>query len=193
MQRYIAFITGLPLGPTAIPQETLRSLFIKLGFLNVESHGTSGIVEFDTSPVGVVSALEAQISRHLKRSISGQIWTFIRTPAELADIEANVPFEKMPERSSVFVILLSEQLDERTTRALSVRRTRTDILHARGREIYWLRQVDDGGGSPLAIAEMIDAHATLRSLTTIKTLAEKYASPRRFSSDDATESERSRL
>ncbi len=193
MQRYIAFISGLPVGPETVSQEALRSLFIKLGFLNVETHGTAGNVAFETSPVGVVSALEAQISRHLRRSVSGHLWTFIRTPLELAGIEANVPFDDMPEGSSVFVVLLGEQLDERTERMLSVRRTRSDILQPRGREIYWLRQVDDGGASPLAIADMIDAHATLRSLTTIKALAAKYAPLRPVASADATESERFRL
>lgn len=193
MQRYIAFISGLPVGPKTVSQETLRSLFIKLGFLNVETHGTSGNVAFETSPVGVVGALEAQISRHLKRSIGGQICTFIRTPGELAEIEASVPFDEMPEGSSVFVMLLEQRLDERTERMLTVRRTLSDTLHPRGREIYWIRQVDDGGGSPIAIADMIDAHVTLRSIATIKTLAEKYAPPRRSASADATESERSRL
>ncbi len=193
MQRYIAFISGLPVGPETVSQEALRSLFIKLGFLNVETHGTTGNVAFETSPVGVVSALEAQISRHLRRSVSGPIWTFIRTPRELAGIESNVPFDEMLEGSSVFVVLLGEQLDERTERMLSVRRTRSDLLHPRGREIYWLRQVNDDGGAPLAIADMIDTHATLRSLTTIKTLAAKYAPLRLNASADTTESERSRL
>ncbi len=192
MQRYIAFLSGLPVGPGTVSQETLRTLFIKLGFLNVESHGTSGNVAFETSPVGVVNALEAQISRHLKRSIGGPIWTFIRTPAELADIEANVPFDHA-EGSSVFVVLLTEHLDERTERMLSVRRTQSDILRPHGREIYWLRQVDDGGASPLAIADMIAAHATLRSLTTIRNLAQKYAPAHRPASADTTASERSRL
>ncbi len=194
MQRYIAFISGLPTGPKTVPQDTLRSLFTKLGFLNVETHSTTGNVAFETSPVGVVGALEAQVSRHLRRSIGDDdIWTFIRTPDELIEIAESLPSSDRPDGAAVFVVLLNEPLDERTARSVSVRRTSADRLYPRGREIYWVRQSSDDGGPPLRLGEVIHAHATLRSINLIERLAERYGSARSRRPKDITESERSRL
>jgi len=175
MQRYVAFVSGLPTGPKTVPQDTLRSLFIKLGFLNVETHASAGNVAFETSPVGVVGALEAQISRHLRRSTGeDDIWTFVRTPDELAGIATNLPFTDKPDGAAVFVVLLNEPLDERTARSVSMRHTSSDQLYPREREIYWVRQSADDGGPPLRLGEVIHTHATLRSIKLIERLAERY-------------------
>jgi len=191
MQRYVAFLSGLPVGPQKVDMETLTNLFRKLGFLNVETYLTTGNVSFDTAPVGVIQPLEAQISRHLKRSIDAEIWTFIRTPQQLATIASNVPFtaDEMPEgRSSVFVVLLSDPLNERTERRLRVRRNDADVLRPHGTEIYWLRRAtDDASSKPLSIGEMLDVPATVRTLGTIKNLASSWPGPR-----SATASLRSR-
>ncbi len=179
MQRYIAFISGLPTGPKAVPPDTLRSLFIKLGFLKVETHASTGNVAFLTSPVGVVGALEAQISRHLRRATGEEdIWTFVRTPDELAEISGNPPFSDLPDGAAVFVVFLNDPLDERTARSVSMRRTSTDRLYPRGREIYWVRQSADDGGPPLKLGEVIHTHATLRSIKLIKKLAGHYGEAR---------------
>lgn len=193
MQRYIAFISGLPTGPKTVPPDRLRSLFIKLGFLNVETHASTGNVAFETSPVGVVGALEAQISRHLRRSTGDEdIWTFIRTPDELAEIAKNLPFTERPDDAAVFVVLLNEPLDERTARSVSVRQTSADRLYPRGTEIYWVRQSADDGGPPLKLGEVIHTRATLRSIKLIERLAERYGGSTRELPAQIIESARSR-
>ena len=191
MQRYIAFLSGLPVGSNAVPQERLKSLFTKLGFLGVESHGTSGNVAFETAPVGVPATLEAQISRHLKRSIDANIWTFLRTPAELAVIAEEMPFSDKTEDSTVFVVFLSADLDAESERRIRAHRMTSDRLHPRGREIYWLRPIA-AASPPLALSDLLDSPATVRSLSAIKSLVEKYESQTRRASARATESERSR-
>ncbi len=192
MQRYIAFLSGLPTGPTAIPQEKLRSLFFKLGFLNVETHGTSGNVAFETAPVGVTTALEAQISRHLKNSVEGDIWTFLRTPEYLAQIVAKSPFSDDADNSR-FIVFLSEPLDARTQQRLSTVQSGADMLYPRGLEIYWERRILADAGSPLALADFLDSPATVRSYSTITGLVNEYMKPARGKEAAATVSERSRL
>ena len=191
LQRYIAFLSGLPVGADAVPQERLISLFRKLGFLGVETHGTTGNVAFETSPVGVTGALEAQISRHLKRSIDADIWTFIRTPGELQSLVAGSPFSDDP-GTMRFVVFLSEPLDDKTVRRLSVRRNTSEILHPRGLEIYWERKHVADGGSPLALSNFIGAPATVRSFSTVTRLAADYTKIVRPANTLPTESERSR-
>lgn len=189
MQRYIAFISGLPVGPDKVGMEDLRNFFRKLGFLNVETWGATDSVAFETAPVGIVAPLEAQISRHLKRSIDGDIWTFIRTPRELQAMVSALPFtaEELDDgASSMFVVLLPDTLDERTERRLRIRRNDTDVLRPQGREIYWLRRaIDDASSQPLSLADILDLPATVRSFRTIERLAAKYSDPPNRSTESA--------
>jgi uncharacterized protein (DUF1697 family) len=192
MQRYIAFLSGLPTGQHAVTQEALTSLFTKLGFAGVETHGTSGNVAFETAPVGVTGALEAQISRHLKRSIDANLWTFLRTPDELSKITAGMPFPEKAEDSSVFVVLLSEDLDREADRRIRAYHTSSDRLQPSGREIYWLRSLVSASSPPLALARILDSHGTVRSFSTIRALADKYGARSRTTAGGATASERFR-
>ena len=192
MQRYIAFLSGLPTGPGAIPQERLRGLFFRLGFLNVETHGTTGNVAFETAPVGVTAALEAQISRHLKNTIKSDIWTFLRTPEYLEQVVARAPFSDDADNSR-FIVFLSEPLDARTQQKLSGRRSRADMLHPKGLEIYWERRIMADAGPPLALSDFLDSPATVRSYSTITSLVAEYVKPSGRKEAALTESERSRL
>jgi uncharacterized protein (DUF1697 family) len=198
MQKYIAFITGLPFGGDDEGVQKVRALFQRLGFSNVETfHGRDTVI-FETAPVGVIGPLEAQISRHLKRSLDlDHVWTFIRTPAELSEVVKAAPFD--PDRIEnvvSFLVLLSEEPDDRTARALRIRRNDWDELTPAGKHIYWVRRESDDAGPPSSLGEIIDAPATVRSFRTISRLAERY-SPRAGtrsskSAPDSTQSERSR-
>lgn len=180
MQRYIAFLSGLPPGD-AVTTDALRKLFAKLGFLNIETYLQSGNVAFETGPVGLVAPLEAQVSRHLKNSIAAEIWTFIRTPEELTEIAAHGAFlseERDVGSGSLFIVFLSEPLTARAQRQLRLRGSTTDTFHVKHREIYWWRRTVDAGGTapPPAIANILGGRATVRSAKTVRRLAEKYPS-----------------
>jgi uncharacterized protein (DUF1697 family) len=157
--------------------ETLRAAFAKLGFLNIDTYLTSGNVIFDTSPVGVIGPLEAQISRHLNKVLDTHgVTAFVRTPRELSDIASRNPFDAAELKSGgnlLFVVFLSEPPDERTERQLRIRRNHVDELRLSGREIFWLRRPSKETVSPPDLAEILDAPATVRSLTTIERLIDK--------------------
>ena len=191
LQRYIAFLSGLPVGAQTVSQEELTRLFRKLGFLAVETHGTTGNVAFETGPVGVTGALEAQISRHLKNSIDADIWTFIRTPKQLSGLVAEAPFSDDRE-SSRFIVFVAEPLDDRTVRRLNARPNANEILYPRGLEIYWERKRVADGGSPVALSNFIGSPATVRSFSTITGLVAAYGRQPRHAGTQPTESERSR-
>ena len=200
MQRYIAFISGLPVGRNAVKPETIQHLFQRLGFLDVQTFPSTDTVGFETAPVGLIGPLEAQISRHLRRSLDvEEIWTFIRTPKEIVEIVRDIPFasdDVNSEGNSLFVVLIDEEPDVHTAKQLRIRRSEVDELRVAGREIYWLRRPSDDPVAPPPMSEILGVHATVRSLHTMMRLADRYAStarPKRTVSDgDATESERSR-
>lgn len=199
MQRYVAFISGLPFGSGAAEDEKIRQLFARLGFMNVETFQGRDTVIFDTAPVGLIAPLEAQISRHLKRSLDlDHVWTFIRTPAELDEIVKADPYAAEKTKNDVsFVIFLSEEPADRTAKVLRIRRGDTDELAPAGKHVYWLRHESAEAGPPPSLKEIIDAPATVRSLHTISRIAEQYSvrvsgRGKKSAAADATQSERSR-
>ncbi len=191
--RYVAFLSRLPVGPQAVSMDTLRKLFMKLGFLDVEPYLDTGNVAFETRPVGVIGPLEAQISRHLKNHIDADIWTFIRTPEELARISAHEAFlreELDSNAGATFIVFLPEPLSARAERQLRMQRSPSDVLHAKGTEIYWIRRTADGGAAtpPPVITELLETRATVRSARTVRVLSEKYSPVVRSSSKQAEKS-----
>ena len=177
MQRYVAFVAGLPCGRESVGRDTLRNLFARLGFLNVEVFLTNGNVIFDTAPVGVIAPLQAQISRFLTKSLNtSEIHVFIRTPEELLGILASVPFrpdDVHDDGNHLFVVLLSGEPDEQAQKKLRIRRTEVDELRVSGKEIYWLRRSSSNQVPPPALSEILDAPATVRSFQTIARLVAK--------------------
>ncbi len=180
MQKYVAFMTGLPLG-SGSDHERIRRLYTRLGFTRVETFRASDNVVFETAPVGVIGPLEAQVSRHIKRSLNlDHVWTFIRTSEELAQIIRDVPFSSeilAKKENHLFVVLLTDQLDDRTSRELRIRRSYNDEFVPAGRHIYWLRHVTDDSVAPQPISEIVDTHATVRSYQTLLSLHNLVSNP----------------
>jgi uncharacterized protein (DUF1697 family) len=178
MQRYIAFVSGIPAGPAAGTNQDLRRLFYRLPFSNVETFLTSGNVVFETAPVGIIPPLEAQVTRHLQKTLGESVDVFIRTTEQVEEI---VSYEAFPEQevsaegSALFVILLHESLSEAVERRLRFAGTANDAFHAHGHEVYWLRRELDGPhASPPHIGDTLEAPATVRTFNTMKKLAAKY-------------------
>lgn len=174
MQQYVAFVSGLPCGRDSVGMNTLRNLFSRLGFLNVETFLTNGNVIFETAPVGLIGPLEAQISRFLNKSLeSDGIHVFIRTPEQLRGILDNVPFpadEVRADGSHLFVVLLSEEPDDQVKKKLKIRRSDVDELGLHAKEIYWLRRPSHEQIAPPSLGDILDAPATVRSFQTIARL-----------------------
>jgi uncharacterized protein (DUF1697 family) len=157
--------------------DTLRNLFSRLGFMNVETFLTNGNVIFDMAPVGVIGPLEAQIARFLTKSLESEgIHVFIRTPEELLSILASVPFRSEDVRNDgnhLFVVLLSEEPDEHVKKQLRIKRTEVDDLRLNGKEIYWLRRESSEQIPPPPLSDILDTPATVRSFQTIARLVAK--------------------
>ncbi len=202
MQRYIAFLSGLPLGYGVEGMDDLRRLFTQLGFTRVETFLTTGNVAFETAPVGVIAPLEAQITRYLQKNLADSVEVFLRTPKQLSEMLSYSAFPREDveaEGASLFMVLLHEPITAAVERNLRRSRTDADDFHPHQNSIYWLRRPAEGEPSPPpSIGEVIAMPATVRTLTTIRALAAKYVDTptdyRRPVADHetTTESERSR-
>jgi uncharacterized protein (DUF1697 family) len=198
VQKYAAFIAGLPTGRKAISMERLKVLLSQMGFLNVESFLTTGNITFETAPVGVIGPLEAQVARYLRKSLAVEdLWVFIRSAAQLQDIVDNVPFadeDLTATGNLLFIVLLTNEPDHQVERQLRIRRNDVDELKLRGTEIYWLRRPSNEAVAPPSLSEMLDAPATVRSFHTISRMAESFRPRPRVSDshpDDTTQSAQS--
>lgn len=177
MQRYIAFLSGLPVGQDLVEAPRLHSLFSRLGYLEVETFLTTGNVAFLTAPVGIIQPLEAQISRFLTKEIRDDVDVFIRTPDELRQIAEYEPFtEEDAAPGMVFIVLLHARVADEVGKRLERIAGAGDRFHVRGREIYWRRasRGSQSAAPPVRLALILERPATVRSLNTMKRLVTKY-------------------
>jgi uncharacterized protein (DUF1697 family) len=176
VSRQIAFLRAINVGGRTVPMERLRRLFEELGLAGVSTFIASGNVIFQTPRGG--RPLETRIERHLQAALGYEVATFLRTPADLADLAGDLPFpsaEVSAPGASIYVAFLREPPSrDRRDRVLALR-SDADDLHLRGRDLFWLRR--DRVTSALsgaALEKALASPATVRNITTVRRLAAKY-------------------
>ncbi|HVF40518.1 MAG TPA: DUF1697 domain-containing protein [Gemmatimonadaceae bacterium] len=173
MERYVALLSGIPVGSKSVSPERLRLLLERLNLFEVEMLPGTGNVAFKVA-VGILAPLEAQISRHLMKTLRNDITTFIRTPAELQEIVEHEPFpheDQDGEDTTVFVVFMADEPDDKLQRQLRSLWSEADEFRVRGREIYWLKRP----GKPSKVTgpllqKTLGTPATVRSLEMIQKL-----------------------
>lgn len=179
MQRYVAFLRAINVGGHTVRMDRLRALFEALGFGRVETFIASGNVIFE-SPTADPGQLERQIGEHLRQALGYEVATFIRSTAELPAIAALQPFP-LPQAeagiSALSIAFLKAAPDDEARQRLMGFRTEIDDFHVQGREAYWLRRtrISESTFSGALLEKTLGMPATLRNVTTVRKLAEKYA------------------
>jgi uncharacterized protein (DUF1697 family) len=163
----------------------LRHAFESLGFSGVATFLASGNVVFETGATNV-EAPEQRIRRSLQQVLGYPVSVFIRTNPEPKAIVAFEPFENSQIRGAdLNIILLAEDLEERSKVKLRGLATQTDGFRVHGREIYWWRRKRPGTAlySTVPLAKVLPQPFTIRSTNTMRRLAAKWpCTPRRPSS-----------
>ena len=156
--------------------KVLRQAFESLGFSGVAAFFGSGNVVFETRAADV-GTLEKKIEGRLQRALGYNVTVFIRTPAELKKIAAFEPFENSEiHGADVNIILLADNLDERSKAKLAALKTGTDGFRVHRREIYWWRRKKPGTSlfSTVPLAEVLRVPFTIRSANTIRKPAARW-------------------
>jgi uncharacterized protein (DUF1697 family) len=182
MHRYIAFLRAINVGGHNVKMEQLRALFEALGHARVETFIASGNVIFE-SRARNAHTLEEQIERHLKQALGYEVATFIRSTSELAAVAnhpAFAPADLAAAGSSLYVAFLHAAPPDAAQKKLLGLRGPEDDFHFHERELYWYRRARLSE-SPLfasgSLEKTIGLPATMRNMTTVKKLAEKYPPP----------------
>jgi uncharacterized protein (DUF1697 family) len=175
-QKFIAFLRAINVGGHTVKMDRLRQLFEALKLGNVETFIASGNVIFG-SPAKDARKLELQIESHLKESLGYAVTTFLRTPAEIARAAAYQPFPEAPDDSTLYVGFLASSPSAEVQAKVAGCRTPVDEFHVREREVYWLchKRFSDSPFSGAKLEKALGMPTTLRNLTTVRKLAEKYA------------------
>src|SRR5688572_11094330 len=174
MTKYITFLRAINVGGHNVKMTELKRLFESLGFSKVETFIASGNVIFETAAKDTVK-LEKKIEALLKDALAYEVFTFLRTPAEVAAIAKYKPFKTKGE--SLNVAFITEPLDDLPIQKLLALKNEIDDFHVYGREIYWQCQLKQSESkfSNVLLEKTIGCRATFRGINTIQKMAEKYS------------------
>ena len=174
MKKYIAFLRAINVGGHTVKMDHLSKLFEALGFSNVETFIASGNVIFETTAKNT-TALEKKIGDYLEKSLGYEVDTFIRTVQEVAEVEKRSPFMAQKKDDTVYVAFLHETPNATATSALMALKNKANDFAILEREVYWLRlNKDDALILKKPLEKVLRLSATVRNMTTVKKIIEKY-------------------
>lgn len=175
--RYVAFLRAINVGGHTVKMAHLRTLFVALGFANVETFIASGNVIFE-APTSDTHALEGQIEQHLRQALGYAVATFIRTTSELAAVVQQRPFvaAELEADHGLYIAFLPTPPSSAAQEKLLAYRSALDNFHIHGREVYWLcrTRMSDSAFSGALLEKALGMPATMRNATTVRKLVAKY-------------------
>ena len=176
--QFVAFLRAINVGGHTVKMAQLRTLFVVLGFANVETFIASGNVIFEAQ-ASDTHALEGQIERHLRQALGYVVTTFIRSTSELALVAQHQPFAATDldaHGSGLYIAFLPTPPSAAAQQKLLDYRSALDDFQVHGREVYWLcrTRMSDSTFSGALLEKVIGMLATMRNATTVCKLAAKY-------------------
>ena len=178
MSTYIAFLRAINVGGHTVKMERLRAEFEALGLESVETFIASGNVIFQTKKRNARN-LERTIEERLRSCFGYAVDTFLRSPGELA-LTAGYPAFTRTELeapgATLYIAFLHGPPSAEAERKLMTFRTETDDFTVHGREIYYLvrTRLSESRFSGAVLERTLGQPATMRNVSTVKKLAEKY-------------------
>lgn len=179
MPKYVAFLRAINVGGHTVKMDHLRTLFLDMGFSNVETFIASGNVIFD-SPSRAPGVLERKIEAGLFEDLGYKVATFIRSTNELAQMNEYQPFaaaDLKADGNILYIGFVAQSPSEETKQKLMSFVTKIDDFHINGREIYWLRRRKFGESEfpGASFEKTLGMAATLRNSNTVRRIVEKYS------------------
>ena len=173
--RYVAFLRALNVGGHTVEMAKLKKLFEQLKLGGVETFIASGNVIFD-APRGATAALEKKIAAHLEKSLGYEVATFLRSPAELADVLAHLAFAKQRAGSTIHIGFLGAPATAAAKEQVRALTSEIDDFHLNGRELYWrcAGRFSDSVVSGPKLERALGQPTTIRKHTTVEKLVKKY-------------------
>jgi uncharacterized protein (DUF1697 family) len=165
--KYVAFLRAINVGGHVVKMDRLRALFEEMGFTNVETFIASGNVIFEARRTS-----EAKIEAALREALGYEVQTFVRTPAELAEIG-----KVTDAGGTMYVGFFAKPASQEAKKKVEALTTPTDELRVVARELYWLCRAPTLTDSTITgkmLEKALGQPATLRNISTVRKLAAKH-------------------
>lgn len=177
MAVHLAFLRAINVGGRTVAMARLRQLFEELGLSQVATLIASGNVRFADRRSS--RTLEALIEAHLERRLGFPVATFLRTPAHIAAIPAQLPRIGHLAGVTTYVGFLRARPGPAAAQALAALASPVDEFHLAGPHLFWCTRTTIGrsslSGSHLERA--LGQPTTLRNLTTIRRVTATWCEP----------------
>lgn len=166
MTRYLAFLRAINVGGRTVKMADLRRHFEQAGLTEVETFIASGNVLFSSAEQDA-ARLEEHIERNLEQALGYRVDTFVRTPAELACVAAELPFGG--DCPGFYVAFLKAAPEPDFEARLLARQSEVDRFSLRGRELFWHCSVSShlSSFSGAALEKLLGGPATMRNRNTV--------------------------
>jgi uncharacterized protein (DUF1697 family) len=171
MTRHVALLRGVNVNGITIRSADLQKLFVELGFSDVRPVLASGNVLFDASSGGG-AALKQRIEAALRERFGYDAWIVLETQAQLAEVAAAWPFERIDDERHPYVVFSADAkvLDE-LVRTAGETDPEVERLQPGKRVLYW--QCPRGSSTDSPVARLLakpryKASITTRNLRTVE-------------------------
>ena len=173
-----AFLRAINVGGRHVKMDRLRRIFTDLDCDAVQTHIASGNVIFRTKKRNLDS-LTATIEKALAQELGFDVPVFLRTADELIQVAEHKPFPvNQMARAAAFNVAFMAKRDDAADRvAVGGLVTDIDAFSVHGGEVYWLcqRKQSESKFSNVQLERALGRPATIRTLKTIRAMAEKHA------------------
>jgi len=171
--RCFALLRAINVGTHQVKMAQLRALFEEMSFADVTTFIASGNVIFEAE-ASDSSELEQRIEQHLAGALGYDVGTFIRTCGQLRAVVQHADSLGTLD-GSLYVGFLKQEPAHAAADAIVALQTPDDQLGVHGRELYW--RARSGVGRSRVTGAQLEKRAgptTLRNITTVRNLVEKY-------------------
>jgi uncharacterized protein (DUF1697 family) len=177
MPRYVAFLRAINVGGHTVPMGRLVELFETLELEEITTFIASGNVLFRSRARPAM--LEKQIDRHLHAELGYPAESFVRSMADLHDLQLVLkqkafPAEQLASAHALMIGFLRDAPDATKARAMAQLQGPTDRLEVRGRELHWLRTQQESDPRLARQLEKLLGVMTVRNVNTVRRIVEKY-------------------
>ena len=177
MTRYVAFLCAINVVNRRVTMDRLRSIFVALGFADVQTFIGSGNVIFDSEAEPDAPAIESGLLAEL----GFEVPVMLRSADELLAVRDRNPFAEIdldPE-GQIEVSFLGAEPGPGPAQELISGATPPDRLAVVGLEVYWFHigPRSDSDHSEAKVMRVLDTLATQRSMRTVERIATKFLEP----------------
>ncbi|MDT3695491.1 MAG: DUF1697 domain-containing protein [Ignavibacterium sp.] len=179
MPRYFAFLRAINVGGHTVKMDHLKSLFEKMGFVNVETFIASGNVVFEAKSK-TINVMKKKIESDLHKQLGYEVATFIRTAAELKNLIEYKPFDDSELRNptnTLYIGFLESIPSKENQNKVFAMQDSANEFHFHNNELYWLcrKNFSDSGITGYKLEKALGMQTTLRNSTTTIKFAVKFS------------------